>query len=114
MRRVLAVLISVLTAVWPLLLPQPVSANPCGVTTAEYVSVKASGSKVDQSGGFYLDQSGDAGYGGSGGTGAATSGAGGAGGGGGQGGNPYVKNSPYGGDALTVNIPVNVAVQDSD
>jgi hypothetical protein len=60
MRRVLAVLISVLTAVWPLLLPQPVSANPCGVTTNEgYVSAKA-GHYFGQEGSITADQSGSA------------------------------------------------------
>jgi hypothetical protein len=52
MRRVLAVLISVLVAGWPLLLPQPTSANPCGVTTAENGSIYAKA-------GHYINQSGD-------------------------------------------------------
>jgi hypothetical protein len=52
MRRVLAVLVSVLVAGWPLLLPQPTSANPCGVTTAENGSIYAKA-------GHYINQYGD-------------------------------------------------------
>lgn len=65
MRRVLAVLISVLTAVWPLLLPQPVSANPCSVNTmAEGASVYAkAGHYINQAGDLIADNSGYAGGG---------------------------------------------------
>jgi hypothetical protein len=96
MKRVLAVLISVLVAGWPLLLPQSTSANPCGVTTAEYVSVVAKGSKIDQSGDANLDNSGDAGYGGTGGAIAQTNDA--------Q--QNQTSSGAEGGYASTVNVPI--------
>jgi hypothetical protein len=90
MRRVLAVLISVLTAVWPLLLPQPVSANPCGVTGAE-------GLILAQIAGHYVNQSGSQ-------TSSATSAAGGPGSPGFD--RPTI--APHSGTVLNVPIAANV------
>ncbi len=100
MTRVLAVFISVLTAVWPLLLPQPVSANPCGTTAMEYSNIDArAGHKIDQSGLTVIDQHGNAGSGGAGGAGGAATG-----------GFAQTTNNPYGGEAVAVNVPIAAGV----
>ncbi|MGH7396983.1 MAG: hypothetical protein ACRELW_05550 [Candidatus Rokuibacteriota bacterium] len=107
MRRVMAVVVALLTAGWPFLLPPPALANPCANNAHNNTGVAQAGHTVDQSGAQTnfqanlapVDQSGHAGAGGSGfgGTGFGGTGFGGPGGPGGAGG------SPSGGGVFNVN-----------
>jgi hypothetical protein len=71
MRRVLAVLVALLTAVWPLLLPPPTVANPCANNADHNTGIASAGHSVDQSGAqsifnpasVFADQAGNAGNG---------------------------------------------------
>jgi hypothetical protein len=106
-RRVLAVLVALLTAVWPLLLPPPTLGAPCANNADHNTGTASAGHSVDQSGAqsifnpasVFADQSGNAGNGapGAGGSGLGGAGLGGPGGPGGTGG------SPSGGGATSFN-----------